>query len=171
MSETPMATTNKLFGGTMMSPIVDPYSVYKRLRDDHPALPVHTMMGIIHMITRYDDVEMVLKDGKTFSSKANARGIGIVMGRTILEMEGKEHVRFRNIIAPFFGPRAMKAETGELVSSIINRLIDEFVGAGSADLVQQFTFSFPMEVMANIIGVFLIVLICIGVPVPETRPR
>jgi len=153
MSETPMATTNKLFGGTMMSPIVDPYSVYKRLRDDHPALPVHTMMGIIHMITRYDDVEMVLKDGKTFSSKANARGIGIVMGRTILEMEGKEHVRFRNIIAPFFGPRAMKAETGELVSSIINRLIDEFAGAGAADLVQQFTFSFPMEVMANIIGV------------------
>jgi cytochrome P450 len=153
MSETPMATTNKLFGGTMMSPIVDPYSVYKRLRDDHPALPVHTMMGVIHMITRYADVEMVLKDGKTFSSKANARGIGIVMGRTILEMEGREHVRFRNIIAPFFGPRAMKAETGELVSSVINRLIDEFASAGAADLVQQFTFSFPMEVMANIIGV------------------
>ena len=93
MSETPMATTNKLFGGTMMSPIVDPYPVYKRLRDDHPALPVNTMMGVNHMITRYDDVQTVLKDGKTFSSKANARGIGIVMGRTILEMEGKEHVR------------------------------------------------------------------------------
>jgi cytochrome P450 len=153
MSETPMATTNKLFGGTMMSPIVDPYPVYKRLRDENPALPVNTMMGIIHMITRYDDVQMVLKDGNTFSSKANARGIGIVMGRTILEMEGREHVRFRNIIAPFFGPRAMKAETGELVSSVINRLIDEFAGAGAADLVQQFTFSFPMEVMANIIGI------------------
>jgi len=153
MSETPMATTNKLFGGTMMSPIVDPYSVYKRLRDDHPALPVNTMMGIIHMITRYDDVLTVLKDGKTYSSKANARGIGIVMGRTILEMEGKEHVRFRNIIAPFFGPRTMKAETGELVGRVVNRLIDEFAGAGAADLVQQFTFTFPMEVMANIIGV------------------
>lgn len=153
MSETPMATTNKLFGGTMMSPIVDPYSVYKRLRDDHPALPVNTMMGIIHMITRYDDVQTVLKDGKTYSSKANARGIGIVMGRTILEMEGKEHVRFRNIISPFFSPRAMKAETGDLVSSVINRLIDEFAGTGEADLVQQFTFGFPMEVMATIIGV------------------
>jgi cytochrome P450 len=153
MSETPMATTNKLFGGTMMSPVVDPYSVYKRLRDDHPALPVNTMMGIIHMITRYDDVVTVLKDGKTFSSKANARGIGIVMGRTILEMEGKEHVRFRNIIAPFFGPRAMKAETGELVGTVVNGLIDGFAGAGEADLVQQFTFTFPMEVMANIIGV------------------
>ncbi|HSP98251.1 MAG TPA: cytochrome P450 [Candidatus Dormibacteraeota bacterium] len=153
MSETPMATTNKLFGGTMMSPIVDPYSVYKRLRDHAPALPVNTMMGIIHMITRYDDVLTVLKDGKTYSSKANARGIGIVMGRTILEMEGKEHVRFRNIISPFFSPRAMKAETADLVGGIVNRLIDDFAGAGAADLVQQFTFTFPMEVMANIIGV------------------
>ena len=108
------------------------------------------MMGVIHMITRYDDVQMVLKDGKTFSSKANARGIGIVMGRTILEMEGKEHVRFRNIITPFFGPRAMKAEMpASWSSSIINRLIDEFAGAGAADLVQQFTFSFPMQVMAD----------------------
>lgn len=153
MSEAPMATTNKLFGGTMMSPIVDPYPVYKRLRDHHPALPVNTMMGVIHMITRYDHVLAVLKDGKTYSSRANARGIGIVMGRTILEMEGKEHVRFRNIVSPFFSPRAMKAETGDLVSGVVHRLIDGFAGTGAADLVQQFTFTFPMEVMANIIGV------------------
>lgn len=153
MSDAPMATTNRLFGGTMMSPIVDPYSVYKRLRDDQPALPVNTLMGIVYMITRYDDVEAVLRDGRRFSSRANARGIGIVMGRTILEMEGKEHVRFRNVISPFFGPRAMKAETGDLVSRVVHRLIDDFAGTGQADLVQQFTFTFPMEVMANIIGV------------------
>ncbi|MDX2166775.1 MAG: cytochrome P450 [Deltaproteobacteria bacterium] len=150
---TGMATTNKLFGGTMMSPIVDPYSVYKRLRDDHPAIPVNTIMGVNYMITRYADVEAVLKDGKTFSSKANARGIGIVMGRTILEMEGKEHVRFRNIISPFFSPRAMKAETPEVVTGVINRTIDAFAGAGHAELVHQFTFTFPMQVMATIIGI------------------
>lgn len=153
MSEARMATTNKLFGGTMMSPIVDPYSVYRRLRDEQPALPVNTMMGVVYMITRYDDVLAVLKDGKRYSSRANARGIGIVMGRTILEMEGKEHVRFRNVISPFFSPRAMKAETADLVSGIVHRLIDGFAGDGQADLVQQFTFTFPMEVMANIIGV------------------
>jgi cytochrome P450 len=153
MSEVRMATTNKLFGGSMMSPIVDPYPVYKRLRDEEPALPVNTLMGVVYMITRYDDVLAVLKDGRRFSSRANARGIGIVMGRTILEMEGKEHVRHRNIISPFFSPRAMKAEMPELVSGIVHRLIDGFAGDGHADLVQQFTFTFPMEVMASIIGV------------------
>ena len=63
---TGMATTNKLFGGSMMSPIVDPYPVYRRLRDEQPALPVNTIMGVNHMITRYDDVPTILKDGKTY---------------------------------------------------------------------------------------------------------
>src|SRR5262249_9217510 len=144
---------NTLFGGTMMSPIVDPYTVYKRLRDEQPAIPVNSMMGVNYMITRYDDVLALLKDGKRFSSQANARGIGIVMGRTILEMEGKEHVRHRNIIAPFFSPRATKADLPDVISRIVHGLIDEFAGAGRAELVHQLTFTFPMQVMAWIIGI------------------
>ncbi len=53
---TKIATTNTLFGGSMMSPIVDPYTVYKRLRDEQPAVPVNSIMGVNYMITRYDDV-------------------------------------------------------------------------------------------------------------------
>ena len=137
----------------MMSPIVDPYRVYKRLRDEQPAIPVNTMMGVNYMITRYDDVLAILKDGKTYSSRANARGIGIVMGRTILEMEGKEHVRHRNIISPFFGPRAMKAEMPERGRQYRARADRRVRQAGHADLVHQFTFTFPMQVMASIIGI------------------
>ena len=148
-----MATTNKLFGGTMMSPIVDPYPVYKRLRDEQPAIMVNTMMGVNYMITRYDDALTVLTDAERLSSRGNARGIGLVMGRTILEMEGKEHVRHRNVVAPFFSPRAMKTETPELVGRIVHGLIDAFAGAGHADLVHQLTFTFPMQVMATIIGI------------------
>jgi cytochrome P450 len=150
---TGLTTTNKLFGGSMMSPVVDPYTVYKRLRDEHPAIPVNTMMGVNYMITRYDDVLMILKDAKRYSSRANARGIGIVMGRTILEMEGVEHVRQRSLITPFFSPRAMKAEMPAVVARIVHSLIDEFAGAGRADLVEQLTFTFPMQVMATIIGI------------------
>jgi cytochrome P450 len=150
---TNMATTNNLFGGSMMSPVVDPYSVYRRLRDEQPVIAVNTIMGVSYMVTRYDDIVTILKDGALYSSRGNARGIGIVMGKTILEMEGKEHVRQRNIISPFFSPRAMKGETGEMVSRVIDGLIDEFAGEGRADLVPQFTFTFPMRVIATIIGV------------------
>lgn len=148
-----MPRTQDLFGGSMMSPVPDPYPVYKRLRDERPVIATNTMMGIVHLVTRYDDCLTILKDAATFSSRANARGIGIVMGRTILEMEGKEHVRTRSIVAPFFAGRALRGDLPGVIARLAHGLIDEFAGAGHADLVRQFTFTFPMRVIAHIIGI------------------
>lgn len=151
---TKMSTTEELFGGTMMSPVPDPYPIYKKLRDEQPVIPLTTVMGITHLVTRYDDVACILRDGKLFSSRGNARGIGLVMGRTILEMEGKEHVRHRNIVTPFFSPRAMKDEKMKaMISSVVHELIDQFAADGRADLVSQFTFTFPLRVISTIIGI------------------
>lgn len=150
---TTMTTMEKLFGGTMMSPVEDPYPVYARLREESPVLPVNTMMGVNYLVTRFDDVAMVLRDAGTFSSRANARGIGMVMGRTLLEMDGREHVRHRNLIAPFFSPLAMRSTMPPVVERVVDELIDGFATSGQADLVPQFTFIFPMRVIAHIIGV------------------
>ena len=57
-----MHTSQELFGGTMMSPVPDPYPVYRRLRDEEPVVPVETMMGIVWMVTRYDDADAVLRN-------------------------------------------------------------------------------------------------------------
>ena len=76
------------------------------------------------------------------------------MGRTILEMDGKEHIRHRNIIAPAFVPKALRRRAaGGWSSGIVDELIDDFAGDGAADLVSQFTSTFPMRVIAYIIGV------------------
>jgi cytochrome P450 len=148
-----MLTQIDLFGGTMMSPVPDPYPVYRRLRAEQPVLAVQTIMGVVHLITRYDDALAVLKNAALYSSRANAKGIGMVMGRTILEMEGKEHLRQRNIVAPFFMGRALRGDLPAVIEAIAHQLIDGFAGDGRADLVAQFTFTFPMRVMAHIIGV------------------
>lgn len=148
-----MHTSQALFGGTMMSPVPDPYPVYRRLRNDEPVVPVETMMGVLWMVTRYADADAVLRNPTLFSSRANARGIGIVMGRTILEMEGKEHIRHRNLVAPFFTGRGLRGDLPGMIERTAHALIDRFIADGHADLVPQFTFTFPMEVMAHIIGV------------------
>jgi cytochrome P450 len=148
-----MQTTIELFGGTMMSPVVDPYSVYRRLRDEQPVVPVQSVMGLSYLVTRYDDVLAILKNAVLYSSRANARGIGIVMGRTILEMEGTEHVRQRNIVAPFFMGKALRGELPGTIAAAAQHLIDGFAGDGTADLVAQFTFTFPLRVMTHIIGI------------------
>lgn len=147
------ANTQELFGGSIMSPVPDPYSVYARLRSEQPVIGVKGWMDASHIITRYDDVIAGLKDADTFSARGNSRGIGIVIGRTILEMEGAEHVRHRRIVTPAFSPRTLRAEVEKQIHVITNELIDQFVDDGRADLVPQFTFTFPLRVLARVMGI------------------
>jgi cytochrome P450 len=136
-----------------MSPIPDPYSVYARLRTERSVVPMSGWMATSYLVTRYADVVAGLKDSELFSSRGNARGIGLVMGRTILEMEGQEHLRHRRIVTPAFSLRALRGQVDEMIQNTAHRLIDQFIRDGEADLVSQFTFTFPLRVVANIIGV------------------
>lgn len=146
-------TSIELFGGSIMSPVRDPWPVYCRLRHEQPVVPIRGYFGVEHLVTRFEDVHTILHDPVRFSSKANARGISMVMGRTIIEMEGKEHVRHRNLIAPFFSPRALREELGEVLRRIANELIDPIVGSNRVELVREFTFTYPLRVIAEIIGI------------------
>ena len=148
--ETDSAT--RLFGGSMMSPVPDPYPVYRRLRHEQPVITLSGPLGKTAMITRYADVCSALKDAASFSSIGNARGIGLVMGRTILEMEGKEHLRQRRLVTPAFSPRALRDGLDGVVERIVHQLVDAFERDGSADLVSQFTFTYPLRVMAHVMG-------------------
>jgi cytochrome P450 len=137
----------------MLSPVRDPYPVYRRLRDESPVLLVQGILGDDYLVTRHDDVRAVLTDPERFSSRGNARGIGLVMGRTILEMEGKEHLRQRSLVTPFFGPSAIRGGLDATIERIAHELIDGFARAGRADLVAQFTFTFPIRVVCHVIGI------------------
>jgi cytochrome P450 len=148
-----MTTSTELFGGTMLSPVPDPYPVYRRLRHEQPVIRTRNLLGEDHLVTRYDDVVALLKDPERFSSRGNARGIGIVMGRTILEMEGKEHLRHRKLVTPFLTPRALRDGLEATIAAIAHALIDGFVADGHADLVAQFTFTFPIRVITHVIGI------------------
>jgi cytochrome P450 len=142
-----------IFGGHFMSPVADPYSAYARLRDQEPVKLLDLWMGPGYVVTRYDDVRTVCTDPGLFSSRSNANGIGLVMGRTILEMDGKEHTRQRAIIAPAFVPKALRSDLPQLVAALVHELIDQFAAAGAAELVSQFTSTIPIRIIAYVIGI------------------
>jgi cytochrome P450 len=150
--ETQLESATRLFGGTMMSPVPDPYSVYRRLRTERPVVVLDSQLGRSALVSRYDDIAAALKDSATFSSKGNARGIGLVMGRTIIEMEGKEHLRQRRLVTPAFSPRALREGLEVVVENTVQQLVDQFVDDGKADLVSQFTFTYPLRVMAHVMA-------------------
>jgi len=148
-----MQTLDDLFGGHFMSEVRDPYAVYARLRRDEPVKLLDLPMTPGYVVTRYDDAVAVLKDGALFSARANAKGIGLVMGKTILEMDGKEHTQHRNIVSMAFVPKALQGELPNVIAAVAHDMIDRFAGAGRAELVSQFTRTFPLRVIAGVIGV------------------
>ena len=59
------------------------------------------------LLTRFADVDNVLRDAETYSSRINADTMGPVMGTVILAMDGDEHRRHRNLVARAFRPSAL----------------------------------------------------------------
>ena len=100
----------------------------------------------------YDLVQQILRDGQTYSSRLYALFMGPLMGHSILEMDEPEHHRYRGLIQQAFTRKAMTAWETDLVRPLCEQLIDGFAGRGRADLAREFTFWFPINVIAGLLG-------------------
>jgi cytochrome P450 len=109
----------------------------------HP-LPV-TVFG-------YDEVVQVLRDNETYSSTVYEGVMGLVMGRTILQMDEPDHRLHRALVSPTFRSKILQRWEEGLVRAVVDELIDGFIDQGHADLVQEVTFNFPVQVIARILG-------------------
>lgn len=100
----------------------------------------------------FDAVNTAFRDGQVFSSKYYDNTIGLFIGPTVLAMEGKKHRDHRNLVSAAFKSKALARWEPTIVRPICNELIDEFIDAGEADLVRNFTFEFPTRVIAKLLG-------------------
>lgn len=100
----------------------------------------------------YEAVTQVLLDGETFSSAGYGNSMGLVMGHSILEMDEPEHRRYRDLLQGAFTLKPMERWEREVVAPIVAGRIDRFVASGRADLVRDFTFPFPLEVISAMLG-------------------
>ena len=108
----------------------------------------------VFFVYRYDDILEVLRDGETYSSGQIIELImGDVMGRHImLGMDDPEHRRYRALVSTAFGPKAIARWEAQLIDPIASDLIDRFDGRGHAELVREFTFPYPTQVIAGMLG-------------------
>lgn len=116
------------------------------LPDEDPGRPAPvTVFG-------FDEVVSVLRDDETYSSTVYEGIMGSVMGRTILQMDEPEHRVHRALVAPAFRTKVLERWEDGLVRTVVDELIDSFCERGTADLVQELTFHFPVQVIARILG-------------------
>ena len=146
-----MDDVSAAFDPQLMFEFPDPYPMFAELRRTSPVAPIRFMNRESYVVTRYDDVWTVLRDGDGFSSRANAE-VSKFMGRTILEMDGREHGRHRALISAIFTARAIDA-LEPVIARLVHERIDGFAADAGADLVAQLTTIFPVEVIAHIVGV------------------
>ena len=143
--------SDSAFDPQMMFDFPDPYPLFADMRRSGPVTVTYVMRRTAHIVGRYDDCLAVLRDGEMFSSSSNAE-VGKVMGRTLIEMDGKEHTRNRALVQSVFVPKGMDRMEPVLVE-MVHALLDELAGQTQADMVTQFTERFPVQVMAHLVGV------------------
>ncbi|HEV7735310.1 MAG TPA: cytochrome P450 [Candidatus Binatia bacterium] len=145
--ETPAAE----FDPQMLFDHPDPYPMFAGLRATMPVMRSEFMNRVSWVVTKYDDCFAILKDAETYSSRSNAE-VGKVMGRTVIEMDGKEHTRHRALVQRVFVPKGLDG-LQPVLENILHEIIDGFAADPAVDLIAQFTERFPVQVMAHMVGI------------------
>jgi cytochrome P450 len=146
-----MDVTGADFSPEFMFDHPDPYPMFAMLRQSQPVMRAEFMNRVAWVLTKYDDCLAVLKDAETYSSRSNAE-VGKIMGRTVIEMDAKEHTRHRALVQRVFVPKGLDGLQPAL-EAMVDEILDQLAGDRRADLVAQFTERFPVQVMAHMVGI------------------
>ncbi len=134
----------------------DPYATYRILLEQYPVLyhaPTQSWL-----VSRHEDLVALFRNRESFSSENYAWQLEPVHGRTILQMEGREHTAHRRLLNPFFHGGGLEHFTPtiarvaeELARSFLDREAAAVAAGekprGELDLVQSFTRLFPISVI------------------------
>ena len=137
----------------------DPYPELADKRRDQPveaatyASFIEGLEQTTYVVHRYEDVVAVLRDNVTYSSSAIRALMAPVMGDYVLVgMDEPEHKRLRALVSVAFRQRSLAAWE-PYAQSVVDGYLDQVVERGSAELVRELTFPYPIQVIAKILGV------------------
>ena len=140
----------------------DPYPLFAQLRSKAPVLRSEIIGGWI--LTRYSDVESVLKDSETFSSKGRVTHLLNQLGedvqprlkllhfhfaRGLAHSDAPEHRRLRGILAHAFTPRmieGIRVRIREVAEENVSKL------EGKSDLIAELLTPLPARIVGELLG-------------------
>lgn len=148
----------------------DPVPYLHRLREEDP---VHLSSHGFWFLTRYDDVQMVLRDAERFSSagaswgssnpmakdkeKAKEQGgdvgkVGNLLRHSFNLSDPPVHTRLRGLVNQAFSRRAAEHKR-ERIEAVAGELVAAAKSKGTFDLVKDLGFHLPIIVASEIIGI------------------
>lgn len=136
-------------------PVRDPYPRLARKRRERPVEWTRSYTGFDAVaLYRFEDVASALRDDQVWSAGAAQEIYGPVMGEHVMVgMDGPEHRRHRGLVSPAFRQKVLERWADDQVRPVLERLVDTLSAGGDrVDLVPRFTATFPVWVIASILG-------------------
>jgi pulcherriminic acid synthase len=128
--------------------IADPYPLYRRMRDEYP-LYFHAPTRA-WILSRYEDVRAALTN-PAFTTKSYARQTEPLLGKTLIQLDGREHALHRGLLTPSFREGSIRERFAELIQSAIDELTGAVAERGEADLVGEVVVHLPVRIMASLL--------------------
>ncbi len=127
----------------------DPYPHYRRMRD---AYPLYFHAGTrAWILSRYDDVRMALCN-PSFTTKSYAAQTEPLLGKTLIQLEGREHALQRGLLTPAFREGSIRERFSDLIHDAIDERIGTIASRGEADLIGDVVVHLPVRIMAGLLG-------------------
>ena len=130
----------------------DPYPLLRRLRADCPVARSDELDGYF-IVSRYEDVNAVLRDHATFTSTVmTAPAIPVEARPAVppLDQDPPSHTRYRQLLSPFFTPA--RAASLEAVARDTARKLAAAC-TGTIEAYMAYCFPMPTVVVSQILGV------------------
>src|SRR5262245_56578585 len=120
---------------------------------DATAPVYNTVHGGFWVASRYEDVAAIINDNDNFVSGNGVTIPWLGQPAPLLPVESDEpdHRHYRNVLAPFMTPRAVRANEA-VTREIVSETIDEFIELGEVDVVSTFATPVPVFSMARLFG-------------------
>jgi cytochrome P450 len=138
----------------------DPYPLLHELAARGPVLEgdLRELQGVAPDMTSrgrrkfvvmgYDEVREVLNNPDNFCVEHNRTGLSQTFGsQSLTVLDPPEHPRYRRILQKAFLPNTVGAWSQEFIEPVINDLLDRFMARGRCDLMQEFVFPYPFEII------------------------
>ena len=124
------------------------YPYYRTLRQENP---VCIGVGGFWQVARYADIQLLLRDNKTFSSDVSTRPPD-ERGPSMLFSDPPLHNRLRKLVSYAFKPGHIESQH-DLISEKCEELMQAMCQQEDVDLVKSLAAPLPVTVIARMLGV------------------
>lgn len=141
--------------------IRNPHPVYEELREKEPVSRFLLPNGLYAwMVTAYEDATAVLNDAR-FATKHPEQGDAAesnlsphreIISRNLSNVSPEDHRRLRRLVQKAFTPRMVEGLRGR-IEEITNELLDKAQDKGEMNLIDDFAFPLPIQVICEMLGV------------------